>query len=431
MTTSRTLLALAALLAAARLPARASDAAAPPAPEALSVSDAARLAQAANPQVQAAKAQYEAALHQIDQAYAPQDPQLSLALSQTPNGFTHAQTRSVGIGESFQFPGKAWLQGDEAHRAAEIARLVYLAAARDARAQALTAYYQTLLDSASVSIALENLNSFGQVLKVVEVAYSASQAAQSDLIGAELGVTQSSQTLWTSQVAEGNDEAALNLALGRLPETPLVLAGATELKPLPLSLDAVRARARATRQEILEAALSERNARTARRLAWMELLPDFSASWARNNYPPGSINAPPAAGGAATHDFSTGLSLNVPLFFWFKQREDVRAADRLLEAARAGRRAVELQTETSVVQIYRSTELAYRNARLYKELLIPLAAQNFRVTLVAYQSKKVDYLTLSTALQNIYNTRVGSLTAANQYLAGRVALEQAMGAPFE
>src|SRR5579863_7627058 len=58
----------------------------------------------ANPQVRSAQAEYEAALHQVDQAYTPNDPQFSYSLSQTPNGFTKAQTKTIGLSDSFQFP---------------------------------------------------------------------------------------------------------------------------------------------------------------------------------------------------------------------------------------------------------------------------------------------------------------------------------------
>jgi outer membrane protein TolC len=186
----------------------------------------------------------------------------------------------------------------------------------------------------------------------------------------------------------------------------------------------------AIRQEILEVALSEKNAKTALRLAWLEPLPDLSLSYARNRYMLAS--APPSGDNALTPtDNTVSLALNVPVFFWFKQKEDVQAASRLLEAARQNRRSVENQALTSVVQLYRSTVLAYQTAQLNKDLLIPLASQDFRVALVAYQSKKVDFLTLANALQGIYNARINYLTAANEFLAGKVALEQAIGAPLK
>ena len=60
-----------------------------------------------------------------------------------------------------------------------------------------------------------------------------------------------------------------------------------------------------------------------------------------------------------------------------------------------------------------------------------MADKNFKVSLVAYQAGKVDFLTLSSALQSAYAARVIYLQSANQFLAGEVALEQAMGTPLQ
>jgi len=180
------------------------------------------------------------------------------------------------------------------------------------------------------------------------------------------------------------------------------------------------------RQELLEAALSEKNAKTALTLARLEFLPDFSVGYSQNRYLVGS--AAPAAGD--TKDNSVSIGFNLPVFFWFKQRQDVESAGSLLDAARADRRSAELQTETGIVSLYRTTRLAYDAAVLYRDSLIPLARQDFQVALIAYQSGKVDFTTLSGTLQRIYNARIGYLTAANQFLAGRVALQAAIGRAF-
>ncbi|MGH7908067.1 MAG: hypothetical protein ACREP6_15695, partial [Candidatus Binataceae bacterium] len=56
--------------------------------------------------------------------------------------------------------------------------------------------------------------------------------------------------------------------------------------------------------------------------------------------------------------------------------------------------------------------------------------QDFQVGLVAYTSGKIDFVTLSGTLLRSYNARISYLQAANQFLAGRVALEQAIGEPL-
>jgi cobalt-zinc-cadmium efflux system outer membrane protein len=398
------------------IPARAQDAV-------LSGDDLVKIAIKGNPQVRAAQAQYESALHQIDQAYAPQDPVLTWSQDNSPSGLTHPAAQTIGISESLQFPGKAWLQGDQAHRAAEIARLSYEGAVRDAGAQAQTAYYQALLDGALAQTAAENASTLDRVLKVAQVAYAANQVAQSDLISAEFDLAAASQTYYASRVAESNDEAALNQALGRDPRAPLSVVQSFSLDPLQSTPDQLVDAGLKARQELLEALLSEKNAKTALTLARLEFLPDFNLGYSQNRYM--NTAAAPIPGDVTDNTISIGF--NVPIFFWFKQRQDVESAARLLDAAREDRRSAELQTEAGIVQVYRTTRLAYDTAVLYRDSLIPLARQDFQVALIAYQSGKVDFTTLSGTLQRIYNARISYLTAANQFLAGRVALQQAIG----
>ncbi len=392
----------------------------------LSVDEAVKISIQGNPSVRAAQAQYAAALHLIDQAYAPQDPAVAWTQGASPNGLNHPTAQTLSISESFQFPGKAWLQGDQAHRAAEIARLSYEGAVRDAGAQAQTAYYQALLDAALAQTAAENAATLDRVLKVAQVAYAANQVSQSDLISAEFDLSAASQTYYASRVAEANDEAALNQALGRDPREALSLSDALALAPMRSSLDALVEAGLRSHQELREAVLSERNAKTALTLSRLEFLPDFTAGYSQNRYLVGA--AAPVVGD--TKDNSVSIGFNLPVFFWFKQRQDALSASALLDAARADRRAAELQTETAIVALYRSTRLAYDTAVLYRDSLIPLARQDFQVALIAYQSGKVDFTTLSGALQRIYNARIAYLTAANQFLAGRVALQAAIGRAF-
>jgi outer membrane protein TolC len=88
------------------------------------------------------------------------------------------------------------------------------------------------------------------------------------------------------------------------------------------------------------------------------------------------------------------------------------------------------QTAAAVTALYRSVGLADETAQLYRQSLTPLARQNFQVALIAYQSGKIDFTTLAAALRRSYDARVSYLQAANQFFAGKVALEQTIGAPL-
>jgi cobalt-zinc-cadmium efflux system outer membrane protein len=387
------------------------------------------LAIESNPQVQAARARWDAAEHQILQNYAPADPQFTYSNVDSSDGIGHAAIHSHQFTQSFQFPGKALLQADQAKRNARIARLAYEASIRDLRAGVETGYYQVLLDESLIGVNRDNIAALRQVLQVTQVAYSGNQVTQTDFISSEFDLAQAEQQQRSYETSRANDLATLNQLLHRPPSAPLELDRSMHLRPVKLPLDTLVDMATRIRQEILQTALTERNSNTALELAKMEYLPDFTVGYTFDYYVLTTF-APsfPTRGGTQDHTFSIGL--NLPIFFWIKQREDVTSAEYSLKAARADLSSIRSQTEANVTQLFRSAQLAYETSQLYSRSLIPLAQQDFRVALTAYQSNKLNFVELSGALQRSYAAHVNYLQAANQFIAGRVALEQAIGAPL-
>jgi outer membrane protein, heavy metal efflux system len=393
----------------------------------LDVTELVQVALEVNPQVRAARARWESAEHSIKQAYAPNDPQLSYTNGDSAgDGFSRSSFHTLAVSEAFQFPGKALLQGTQARRSAQIARLMYEATVRDIRAAVETAYYQLALESALAEVNADNTRNLEQVLKVTQVAYSANQVTQSDFIGAEFDLAVARQLQLQYKTAIENDETALNQLLSRPPGSPLEFERTFKFEELKIPLDTLVDRAEDLRQEILEAALSERNSDTALQLAKMEYLPDFTVGYFFDHYLLPS--AAPALN--RTEDHSWVIGANLPIFFWLKQNEDVARARTNLEASRYDLVTVKNQTAAAVTSLYRSAQYGYQTAILYRQSLIPLANEDFEVSLTAYQSGKLSFAALSAALRRDYDARVSYLQAANQFVANRVALEQAVGAPL-
>jgi outer membrane protein TolC len=380
-----------------------------------------------NPQIHSMRAQWEAAQHQVLQNYAPADPVFTFTNVDASHGLLdHAAAHSHQLSENFQFPGKAVLQADQSRLAANIARFAYEAAIRDLRAAVEAGYYQVLLDHALIDVNAGNIESLRQVLKVTETAYSGGQAAQTDFITAEVTLAQAQLQQRQYRVNQANDETTLNQLLYRDPDSPLALDRTLRLQRLDLQLQTAVDMAFHARQEILEAALAERNQNTALELAQFEYVPDYQVGYSYDQFLQSGAQPLPNV----THGQTLSIGFNLPVFFWIHQREDVKSAEFSLQAARSNLKLIRSQTAANVTQIFRSTEFAYDSAHLYKESLIPLARQDFQVALIAYQSQKIDFLTLAAALQASYATQIGFLQAGNQFLAGQVALEQAIGAPL-
>jgi cobalt-zinc-cadmium efflux system outer membrane protein len=392
-----------------------------------------------NPQVKAARARWDAAQHQILQNYAPADPQFTYSNVDARKLIGDAAIHSHIFTENFQFPGKALLQADQAKRTALIARLAYDAVIRDLRAAVETSYYQVLLDESLARVNRNNIAALKQVLQVTQVAYSANQVTQADFISSEFDLAQAEQQQHQYETSRANDLVVLNQLMHRAPDAPLELDHSMRLEPVKLPINTLVDMATRIRQEILQTALTERNANTALELAKMEYLPDFTVGYTFDYYlissfaPAGrEIVTPPPQSSLLTNTQNHSLSIgfNLPVFFWIKQREDVKSAESSLKAARDDLSSIRSQTEASVTELFRSAQLAYETSQLYSKSLIPLAQQDFRVSLTAYQSNKLNFVELSGALQRSYAANVNYLQAANQFIAGRVALEQAVGAPL-
>ncbi len=381
----------------------------------------------ANPQVKSVRYRWQSAVHSIKQTVAPNDPIFTYTNSdsvKSPVG--RASLREFNFTENFQFPGKAFFQRDQAVRTAEIARLTLEATIRDLRAAVLTGYYQLLLDTATAEVNRENNDSLEQVLKVTQIAYSASQVTETDVISAEFDLTAGRQLQKQYETAIANDQTTLDQLLFRPPGEHLNIDRKLRLEALTVPLDPLIDRAYAERQEILESALTERNFNTALSLAKMEYLPDFTAGIQYDQYLVPSFAPTPSQ----PNDWVGIIGFNLPIFFWIKQNEDVARAKIDLAASRTDLASIRSQTAATVTTLYRTAQFAYQNAMVYRDTLTPLAGQDFRVALIAYQGGKIDFVTLSGALQRSYAARINYLQAANQYLAGVVSLEQAIGAPL-
>jgi outer membrane protein TolC len=155
----------------------------------MSVDQAVAEARRVNPQVRAARFRWESAKHRIIQNYTPADPQFTFIDSDSWRGFLAGSgMHNITVTQALQFPGKGLLQGRNAERTAEIARLAYSAAVRDVTAQAKTAYYQIQLDLALNDLIAENAANLDRVLKVTEIAYTANLATQGDFINAKFAL---------------------------------------------------------------------------------------------------------------------------------------------------------------------------------------------------------------------------------------------------
>jgi outer membrane protein, heavy metal efflux system len=393
----------------------------------MSLEQAVVQAQTVNPQVRGARYRWDSAKHQILQNYTPVDPQFLFSNQDSWRGFIKdSGLHNETVTQALQFPGKGVLQGRTAERTAEIAGLTYRAAVRDITAQAKTAYYRIQLDLALNDLINENVANLERVLKVTQIAYTANLATQGDYINAKFALETDRELARQQVVTIANDKTALNILLDRRPDEPLEVDRNFDLASFEATLDEIIERATSSRQEILEAALAEKNQDTAITLAQLEYAPDYTLGFGFDHW----LIASFAPAVNHTQDWNFQIGFNLPIFFWSKN-EDIKRAHQDLDAAREDLESIRNQTAGQVTTLYRQILRSRETALLYRNTLIPLAHQAFEVMLVTYQGGKTDFTTLISTFRQQSDARSTYLQAVNQLLAQKVAIEQAAGGTLQ
>ena len=374
-----------------------------------------------NPQVRAARARWIAAQHSVMQNYVPGDPVLTYGSIDSPtNGIDHASEHALQASESFQFPGKAFVQGSIARRTAEIARLMYEAAIRDVRARTEVQYYQLAMDAAlinNVTRTITDLERFKSRIGPRATEYSAAiNADLADVVQRRRGF----------EIAYADDKTRLNELLNRPPDEPLELEAAVDLQPVSARLDALIERAWSRRQEVLQAALHEQNAEAALSLAKLEYAPDYAVAYSFDHYLVQSDA--PAPNLTQTH--SIWIGFNLPLFFWMKQEEDIKRARCDLEAARDDLNGIRTQTAGEVTILLRHVQFDYQNVIVYRDTVVPEASKAFDSALTVHGNAEEQLATLSDLRNELNLDRASYLQAINSFTKDRIILEQAIGEPL-
>ena len=162
----------------------------------------------------------------------------------------------------------------------------------------------------------------------------------------------------------------------------------TEALPEPRPVEAVDAlnEKLAARSPTLRAAQEEVfRSEAALRLARREYFPDFAVMGGYTNKE------------RLLPEWELGVRVNVPLYYWRRQRAAVAEARFAERAAEHARRNTQVGLEARLADLHAMAEASSRLVRLYGEALIPQARLTLESSRASYAVGRVDFLTTLTA----------------------------------
>lgn len=341
---------------------------------------------ARNPELVAARKQWEAATNRIAQARSLDDPILSVQLWNIPQPFraTQADNTIFGLSQNLPFPGKLALKGDVASRSAEMTEQSVRAKERELVARMKQAYYDVFLAQKAVQIHHEQVELVRQFVAIATTKFRAGKGSQADVLKAQVELSLLLQHFPVLGQRRKTAEAMLNTLLDRDPASPLDMAEEPAQLPLEESVDNLNRLALHDRPELKAAELDVQRSEQSRALAQRQYYPDFNVAFQRfQNY--------------QTNDgFGAYVAMSIPFAFWTKPKYDagVQEAEAAVSVAQAQQHTLENLTRFQINDLMAKLRATDQVATLYRTTILPQAEQSLESARAGYRAGKAGFLDL-------------------------------------
>ncbi|TMQ31692.1 MAG: TolC family protein [Nitrospirae bacterium] len=374
---------------------------------------------ARNPELMAARRQWEAATNRITQALSLDDPILSVQLWNFPQNFNVMQTQNniFGLAQNLPFPGKLALKGNVASRSAEMTEQAVRAKERELVARLKQAYYDLFLAQKAVQIHHEQVELVRQFVEIANAKFRAGKGSQADVLKAQVELSMLFQHLPVLEQRRETAEAMLNTLLDRDPASPLGLAQEPAQLPLETPIDDLHRLALNDRPELKAAELDVQRNEQSHALAQRQYYPDFNVAFQRfQNF-------------HADNGFGAYVAMSIPFAFWTKPKYDagVQEAAAAVAVARAQQQTVENLTRFQINDLLAKLRATDQMATLYRTTILPQAGQSLEAAQVGYRAGKAGFLDLIDAQRAWRGFQLEYFTALVDRQHRLAELEQVVG----
>ncbi|MEP6888459.1 MAG: TolC family protein [Nitrospirales bacterium] len=397
--------------------------AAPPLEMPLELSALVQEALARNPEIQAARSQWEAALEQIPQATTLPDPTIGIQLWNVPqNGnlgtsVTRTQNTIYTLSQTFPFPGKLPLKGEMAHRTAGMTQQALRAKERDLVGRVKQVYLKLFFAHKDLQIHHEHVDLLKQLFDTAKAKFRAGQGTQVDVLKAQVELSNLYQRLPVLEQQRETMAAKLNTLLNRDPRGPLGIPREPTATGWAKPLEDVEGAALMSRPELKAAELAIEKGEKLRAFAERQYYPDFEVAVQRfQNF-------------QATDGFGAIASINIPFSFWTKRKYDagVREAQAIAAAARAEYQNWQNLTRLQLTESISKVRAQQQVADLYRTTILPQAEQNLEAARAGYRTGKNGFLDVIEAQRALLEFRLAFYRALVERDVEVAALEQVAG----
>lgn len=326
----------------------------------------------------------------------------------------------VMISQTFPFPGKLSKAGEVAKAEVETSRLEYEKTLRDLIVSIRESYHELFYIKNAQKVVALNRDLLEHLRHVGETAYAQNRATFFDVVKAQSQLAQLQYDFILLEELEKTEKAQLNARLNRAPDAEIKITEEEILPPLNYKLEEIYGLAQKYQEEIRLAEVQINKARAKVGLTKYENLPMFRVglSYARGN---------PEMVPKEFRD-AVGIQFGLSIPLWANKN-----SGRVEEARAEERRALAMkmsqlnETKAMISNIYFKLRNSERLIKLYRDQLLPQAAQAIEIAETWFREKRGSFTDFLETQSVFYNFQLALARAKADYGRYLAQLERLVG----
>jgi outer membrane protein TolC len=310
------------------------------------------------------------------------------------------------------------LRGQIAGKEAEAAFDDYLAVRLGVVSRLEQAYHQLHHAAVAIGFIERDERLLGDMLRISESRYSVGRAAQQDIFKAQTQLAVFETELERYRQERASKQIEINALLNRPQTAAIEVPQEMSAGQIPATLDQMLAAARAHAPQLSRDAKDIQRSELATSLARKDYLPDYTISGGYYNQ-----------GGMAPM-WQARVDIQLPAYFWRKQRAAVTGQEFASAEARHSYAADETAIEARIREEYSVAETARKLAGLYEDSVMPGARLALESSLASYQTGKLDFLAVFSNFINVVDYEMLYHEQIMQFHVALARLEELTGGPL-
>jgi outer membrane protein TolC len=377
-----------------------------------------------NAELKAKFEQWKAALQQIPQAKALDDPKFTYSyFIEEVETRVGPQQQKLGIMQVFPWFGKIQARTDIAAAKAQAAKQRYETAKLKLFRQVKDVFYEFAYLATATDIAKHNLELLQHFEEVARTKYTTASAIHPDIIRAQVELAKLEDILKSLQQLREPTVAKLNSVLNRPIDAEL--RWPEKIKPEKFQLDRrlIVQTLQRTNPQLAELSWEIQAQKASVKLAKKNFYPDIGIGldWIQTD---GAAN--PSVRGSGDDPVILMFSMNIPLW-----RDKYKAAE---QQAKANVRKIQSQrTDTEnkllskVFEVLYDIEDSQRKTYLYGDVLVSKAQELVQASEIAYKAGTIDFLSLIDAQRMLLKYELDYERAVTNYQQKFAELQMLIG----